>query len=293
MQFKEFEPIEFANIRKSLISKKGSDFQREFLEAAKTIETFIDWITTYIPYNDEKVKDIALYPQKLTENEFKETPREVEKLAYKTWDKLTPSIACRSSFWGAVTLNHLKHDIIESTYLAVGPGSSQTGFSRIEEALTTDNAKMMDDVVRTILRRFSGLPEARGGLRSIYVNCSFGRAWWRERVTEEVVKFTKGDENNISLTLRRSQEYWEKLVNILSTSNAVFGDENIRTSFIWALSEHVEDPKYSRLFKSSGDIDRCMTTLGVYSALQEFGVFELSELKKFMQDEVIEPVLLA
>lgn len=291
MQIKEFEAADFAKIRKTLIQNKGSDIQREFLEAACEKEAFISWISAHIPYSNSGSKELDLYPQKLTENEFKDTTQYVEDLAFETWDSITPSIACRSSFWGAVTLNHLRHDVIESTYLATGNSSGQSGLCRIEQALKDNDSKLTDDVTRTILRRFSGLPEARGGLRSIYVNCAFGRAWWRKKIIREVVELTGGDEEAISQTLRTSQEYWEKLVNLLSSSNSVFGDEKIRTSFIWALSEHVNDPEYSKLFKSKGSIDKCMAVLGIYSACQEFGVFEQQELRAFMQKDVIEPVL--
>ncbi len=291
MQLRELEATDFAAIRKALIQTKGSNIQREFLEITRKKDTFEEWISDNIPYNKSSTKELTLYPEELTENEFKDTTPDVEILAHNTWVNLTPSMACRSSFWGAVSLNHIKHEIIKPSYLAAGSGSSQTGLSRIEEALSGDNKKLKDDVVRTILRRFSGLPEARGGLRSIYVNCSFGRAWWREKIIREAVTLTGGDTDSISQTLRKSQEYWEKLVNILSTSNSVFGDESIRTGFIWALSEHVNDPKYSMLFKSKGPIDKCMGLLGVYSAYQEFGVFEQNELKELMTKEVIEPVL--
>lgn len=291
MELKELKATEFAEIRKLLIKKKGDDLQRDFLEAARGKDTFVSWISERIPYNNTNLNEVDLLPRELSENEFKNTTRDVEKIAFDTWNSITPSMACRSSFWGAVTLNHLRHGLVKPTYLAVENISSQTGLSRIEKALRSNDSKLTDDVTRTILRRFSGLPEARGGLRSIYVNCAFGRAWWREKITREVVDFTGGDEEAISQTLRTSQEYWERLINMLSTSNSVFGDEKIRTSFIWALSDHVDNPKYSKLFKSKGAIDKCMDVLGIYSACQEFGVYEQGELKTFMQKDVIEPVL--
>ena len=293
MSLREFESASFVEMRKSLIPKeKGSDLQRQFLEATRSKDTFNQWLFNYLSFNSGSNEEVSLYPQKITEAEFKDTTRPVEKLAFQTWNEITPSVACRSSFWGAVTLNHINNDIIESSYLAVKNNSSQSGLSRIETALRDDEPKLIDDTVRTILRRFSGLPEARWGLRTVYVNCTFGRAWWREKITQEVIEATGGDEDAISRTLRKSQEYWEKLVNLLSTRNSVFGDENIRTSLIWALSDHIDDAKYKPLFLSSGAIDRCMGHLSVYSAYQEFGVFEQDELKEFISKEVIEPVLL-
>ena len=293
MSLREFESASFGKIRKSLIPKeKGSDLQRQFLEDARSKDTFNQWVSNCLFFNSDSKEEVSLYPQKITEAEFRDTTRHVENLAFQTWNEITPSVACRSSFWGAVTLNHINNDIIESSYLAVANTSSQSGLSRIETALRDDDPKLIDDAVRTILRRFSGLPEARGGLRSIYVNCTFGRAWWREKITQEVIEATGGDEDAISRTLRKSQEYWEKLVNLLTKQNSVFGDDKIRTSLIWALSDHINDAKYKSFFLSSGAIDRCMGHLSVYSAYQEFGVFEQDELKEFISKEVIEPVRL-
>ena len=291
MDLKEFKATDFASTRKKLISRKGSNEQREFLEAARKKDTFIEWVISNIPFSEVGSKELSVYPEKLTENEFKDTTRYVERTAFNKWKELTPSLACRSSFWGAVTLNHIKCEVIEPPFLAAGNSSGQSGLSRIEQALRSNDSKLTDDVSRTILRRFSGLPEARGGLRSIYVNCTFGRAWWREKIISEVVSLTGGNEDKIAQTLRISQEYWEKLVNLLSTSNSVFGDEKIRTNFIWALSDHINNPDHSKLFRSKGSIDKCMQTLGIYSACQEFGVYENNELKQFMEKEVILPFL--
>lgn len=290
MQFRELDAAKFATVRRKLIQSKGSDMQRDFLSATRDKSSFKDWFNTHVPYSSLEERELPVYPEKLTENEFKDTTSNVEKLAFDTWSELTPKQACRSSFWGAVTLNHLQNDIIETSNLAAG-NANQSGLSRIEQALKDNDSKLTDDTVRTILRRFSGLPEARGGLRTVYVNCAFGRAWWRERMIKEVSKLTSADEKRIRQVLRSSQEYWEKLVMVLVTSNSVFGDEKIRTSLIWALSDHVNDPKYSDLFKSKGPINECMNILGVYSAYQEFAVFQNEELRDFMNDEVIRPVM--
>ena len=292
MSLKELDSAIFASLRRDLIPEnKGSELQQEFINAAKSNGTFINWISKKVPYDKSGNKELELYPNKLTQGEFKDTPKIVENIAYDTWSEITPRIACRSSFWGAVTLNHIKKGVIDASYLAVDNTSSQTGLGRIEAALSKQSNKLIDDVVRTILRRFSGLPEARGGLRSIYVNCTFGRAWWREKITREAIDVTGGDEEAISRTLRTSQEYWEKLVNLLSTRNSVFGDERIRTSLIWALSDYIDDTKSKSLFRSSGTIDSCMGLLSIFSAYQEFGVYEQNELKEFIKSEVIDPCL--
>ena len=293
MSYSEFDSGRYAKLRSAVIDKKSSSKRMELLDVARKSYEFQAWIRRELDYTVSKTKELDLYPKKLTENEFKDTPRDVERMAFITWKKLTPRTASRSSFWATVTLNHIANGVIESSYLAAPNVSSSTGLSRIEAALKLDDEKVIDDVARTILRRFSGLPEARGGLRTIAVNCAFGRAWWRENLISEVLELTNGKRDAITNTLRTSQEYWEKLMTLLSTSNAVFGDQDIRSTFIWALSQYVDDKRYKRLFHSRGLIDDCVSLLGVYSAVQELGVFGKDELLDFISTQIIDVVIKA
>ena len=97
-------------------------------------------------------------------------------------------IACRISFWAGVTLQHIRSDGIGEPYwLAANGGRTEGGDERIDRALVTQDAKGIDDCVRTVIRRMSGLPGARGN-KSVFVNPSFGRAWWRERIVARILK---------------------------------------------------------------------------------------------------------
>ena len=290
-KLREFEASRYTAIRKSLIADKGSNLQRKLLKVALDNSKFLKWIRNEMEGKVTGEVDLNLFPKRLTEAEFRDTPSNVERIAFDSWSGITPFVASRPGFWACVTTNHVSNGVIDSSFLAAPGNPTMSGETRIELALKKNNAKMMDDVTRTILRRLSGLHEARGGLRSIYVNCPFGRSWWRERIIRETVELTGGDINDITRTLHKSQEYWEKLVNVLSSRNSVFGDEKIRSTLIWALSMHFEDPRYSSLFVAKGAIDRCVDLLGVYSAIQEFGVFDTNELREFIEKNIIEAVL--
>ena len=91
------------------------------------------------------------------------TPRQAEIQAFDCWAQLTPSDACKASFWGRVTYNHIENDLIESSYLAKNGRNDLSGLARINEALQSGKPDLIDAVARTIIRRFSGFPEARGG----------------------------------------------------------------------------------------------------------------------------------
>ena len=293
MDIHELNSTAFTEMRKALIPEsKGNDIQKDFLKSILSKDGLDKWIADFgVTADKSNTTKVDLYPEKLTEAEFKDTPPAVERIAFDTWNELTPRVASRPSFWGALTLSHIFNGVVEASYLAAPNNSTQTGLARIKSALQSGEPKAIDDAVRTILRRFSGLPEARGGLRSIYVNCAFGRAWWRERLVREVLISVSGDAEAVSRTVRTSQEYWEKLVNLLSTRNSVFGDENTRTCLIWALSEHIDDADYSALFLAAGAIDKCIDLLSIFSAYQEFGIFDTNELKNMIKNEIIDPVL--
>ena len=290
MSYRELDSGRYAELRSAIIDKKDNSKRKELLDVVRNSKNFQDWIRGELGHVVSGTKDLDLYPEKLTENEFKDTPKDVERIAFETWKRLTPRTASSCSFWATVTLNHIAKGIITSSYLATPRTPSATGLSRIEEALKQDDDEVIKDVARTILRRFSGLPEARGGLRTIAANCVFGRTWWRGYIISEVLKLTGGNREAITNTLRSSQEYWEKLMTLLSASNSVFGDQDIRSTFIWALSQYVDDKRYIRLFHSRGLIDDCVNLLGVYSAIQELGVFSKDDLLEFMSTQIIDVV---
>jgi len=290
-QFRELDADKFAAARKMLIQEKGSEQQKNFLKAARENSSFENWFNLHVPYSSNGTKELPLYPEQLAEDEFKNTTPHIEKSAFDTWHDLTPQQASRASFWGAVTLNHLKHNIIDTSNLASGKSANQSGLERIEHALKQNNKKMIDDTVRTILRRLSGLPEARGELRTVYVNCAFGRAWWREKTKREIIALTGGDADRICNLLRTSQDYWEKLVMALVAPDTIRYDKKISASFIWALSDYVHDPNYAELFKSKGHIDECLKMLEQYSDCEEFSILDTRELKDFMQLKIIKAVM--
>ena len=218
---------------------------------------------------------MSLFPEKLTEHNFKEATIQTERKVYQIWGgMLSPSIACQAPFWGCLTLKHIDEGVIESSFLAANGGNTGTGAARIDRVLQEKGEKakkLMDDCVRTVLRRLSGLVEARGN-RSVYVDCPFARFWWREKLASEIErehpKETK--ELKIRRTLRLSIGYWERLVTLIVSKNSVFGSSIVRDAFIIKLSElQVNNPKL---------LNSACKKLGVISASRELGILEFDEL---------------
>ena len=291
----EFDSKRFAAIRKALVDESATDRRVEFIREFRTRKTFEAWVQREL-LNGSKIPDTSdVLQSRISERDFTNMPRQVEKQFAVIWKSLTLGTASRSSFWGVVTTNHILNDVIEPSYLAAKPKHKGTdlkritGLKRIEDAIASGNKEKIDHVTRTILRRLCGLGEERGFLRSIHSNCPFARAWWRERMIKETVRLTRANEEAVASTLHKSPEFWEKVDTLLSQKDGSFGDEKIRAAFICALSKYAKSARHEELFFSSGSIDRCRKRLSMHSINQEFGAYEIDDLVEFMTNEIVGP----
>ena len=284
MNYEQFEDHSYTALRKSLLRSKGSDEQREFLNALRPSNNYSVWMKERV--GREPGEKLPILEESLTESEFKEPPRSTERQIFEFWKEIPPASACRVAFWGFMTLRHIEEGRIQANFLAAADGATSSGFERIDRVLREGNEKELDSAVRTALRRMGGLPEARGN-RSVYVNCPFARAWWRRYLANEVCENTGARLTAIVRVLGSSQQYWEELISLVVSKNSVLGDINVRTALVWALSEfvHDEDKKYLFQVKTLKTMQRL---IGIRSALQELGVFSVEELKELMTDWLME-----
>ncbi|MDE2661602.1 MAG: hypothetical protein OXI39_01175 [Gemmatimonadota bacterium] len=185
--YRELSDSDYTKFRRSLLTKKGSPRQVEFLEAAKSSVDFVAYLDREIGTVGQSEVDLSEVP--MTENEFGNPPSDTETRLYELWQSIGCRIASRTTFWANVTRRHILEGRIDASYLATSP-SVPSGAARIEMALRSSGAtreKAIDDCLRTVLRRLGGIPEARGK-RTVYVDCPFGRAWWRAWLVQEVAQ---------------------------------------------------------------------------------------------------------
>ena len=226
----ERDPEAYTRLQHRLLRNKGSRLQIDFLEAARDKTSFLEFMDAHdvVTIGD---RTVDLFGGALTEQSFKEPTEGQERTAWEKWAEVPPRTACRTSFWAEVTLRHVEAGRIEEPYwLAANGGKNESGEERIDRALAErgeKRAKLLDDCVRTAFRRMSGLPLARGN-RSVFVNPSFGRAWWRERLVARI-SGREGVENRTALldVVRCSQEYWERLVAMIGSTSATRGDRRM------------------------------------------------------------------
>ena len=254
------------------------------LKATRSDQEFLELVRGHI--HTEGKERIPIIHEKLTEHQYKDPTKSTEQDMYHAWRDVPPETACRVTFWGEVTLCHIEEGCIQASYLAANGGSLPGGLERIDKALSggEDKDKEIDSCVRTILRRMSGLPEARGN-RSVYTNCPLGRAWWREHITEEIRNTTGATRDDVLSVLRLSQQYWEQIVTLIVSRNSVLGDRNARDVLVWSLSERYKVNKGHQVFEYK-NLEKLCRLLGTRCAWQELGVLEINELKEIIDQDI-------
>ena len=279
--FTELSDVEYTRFRKTLLRlPKGSDTQRAFLEGVRDTGTFLERMSA-IPTIGSATAPVI--PEPLTESEFKQPPATTERTLYETWSTLPPATACRSTFWAHVTLEHLRKSRLHSSYLAANGGSLPGGLDRIDHVLadTSDQATQLIDLcVRTVLRRLGGLPEVRGN-RSVYVDCPFARAWWRERWVERAAQGDAQLTKHLRTVLRTNQTYWEKFIDRVVFRNSTFGADNLRSAFLRSLAQFVRDNPDTNLLRTDA-IQRLCRRATTYQGRQELSILDDQELDALM-----------
>lgn len=287
MVYRELDPDQYVKMQNSLLKVKGSVDQREFLEALKSAETFVRLIEDKVRTNDGAT--LPTFDDALTEASFKEPTEDQEGRMYALWHDTPPRTACRVSFWASVTLEHIRDGkISEATWLAANGGITETGEERIDYALalTDDDAsnKAVDACVRQVFRRMSGIPAARGN-RSVFVNPTFGRGWWRERIVTGILERNDPVENRTALldVVRRSQEYWEILVSMIVSRGSVFGSADVQAALINGLAKRLRQFPDTRL-RTTQTLRVASRRLSNLAASQEIGVLEFDEVSGLVDD---------
>ena len=284
MTYSAFRDSDYTALQKDLLRNKGGSLQREFLKAARDNASFAAWLEKRVHLEDRE-QSFDLWADSLSEGEYKEPPQSIEKKLFEKWQSLTPAQASEGTFWGHVTLEHVKRGIIQAPYLAANGGNLSGGLERIDKVLKEDKKKEIDETVRAILRRLSGLYER--GRRTVYVDCPFARAWWRSYIAKEICKETGADYGKVIDVLKTSKSYWEELISLIVSRNSVLGDSKVRTALIWALSE-LEKNKYDKqIFQDKKGIKKISRQIGIRSAWQELAIFSVEDLKQIMERQFL------
>ena len=290
--YRELDEAQYLSLQTGLLKVKGSPRQREFLTALKDGEEFLALIVDRVKINDGKT--LPTFDGPLTESSFKEPTADQEERMHALWRDAPPSTACRVSFWASVTLEHIRAGKInDPTWLAANGRITESGAERIDHALSLpsneSNNKTVDDCVRTVFRRMSGLPTARGN-RSVFVDTSFGRGWWRERIVASILEREDPVESRSALldVVRRNQTYWENLVTMIVSRGSVFGSADIQAALINSLAKHFNAYPSSSL-RNAGTLNTALRRFSNLTAAREIGILPFAEISAIV-DELLDRV---
>lgn len=294
MAYRELDPDEYSTMQSNMLRVKGSPGQREFLEALKDTEAFVAFIEDKARVHDGL--GLPTFDDALTESSFKDPTEDQEARMYALWHGTPPRVACRVSFWASVTLEHIRAGKIpEVTWLAANGGLTETGEERVDRALALPGDdignKAVDDCVRTVFRRMSGLPSDRGN-RSVFVNPTFGRGWWRERIIDRIVARNDPVEERPALleVVRRNQEYWERLVTMIVSRGSVFGSADVQAALINSLAKHFRLVPNTPL-RTATTLTLALRRLSNVASSQEVGALTFQEVSAII-DEVLNRIQL-
>lgn len=283
-EYRELNREAYLKVQNDLLKEKGGDDQHRFLELLKDNDNLL-------AYFDEQVDFTAgeeppLFGGPLTESSFKDLTQDQEKGMYDIWNVVPPKTACKVSFWGGVTLEHIRAGRIgESSWLAANGGITETGEERIDHALSISGEqgnRAVDNCVRTALRRMSGLPKARGN-RSVFVDAPFARAYWRERLVAQIVESVDDAESRETLleVVRTSQAYWENLVTMIVSRSSVYGPVVVQSALVNCLAKQfVADPNTP--LRSASRLRVILRRLSNIAAAREIGVLEFDEISEIV-----------
>ena len=287
--YRELDGTQYLQFQTLLLKTKGGELQREFMATLKDSEEFVSLLADRVATKDGE--ELSMFDGPLTESSFKEPTADQELRMYELWHNTPPSTACRVSFWAGVTLGHIRDSkITEATWLAANGGITETGEERVDRALSLpgeEGNRAVDDCVRTVFRRMSGLPAARGN-RSVFVNPSFGRGWWRERIVARISQRGEGVEERPALSdiVRRNQQYWENLVTMIVSRGSVFGSTDVQDAVINSLAKHLRQHP-STPFRNASTLNTVTRRLSNIAASREIGIMEFEEIGQIVDNLLV------
>ena len=287
MGYRELDEAQYLSLQTNLLKSKGGPKQREFLATLNDSENFLDLIEGQVDTIDGKT--LPIFDGALTESSFKEPTADQEARMYNLWSDTPPRTACRVSFWASVTLEHIRAGkITDAAWLASNGRITESGAERIDRALSLSrnevNNKTVDDCIRNVFRRMSGLPAARGN-RSVFVNPSFGRGWWRERIVASILARGEPVASRAALldVVRRNQQYWENLVTMIVSRGSVFGSADVQAALINSLAKHFKAHSSTPL-RSANTLNTVLRRFSNLTASREIGILPFAEISAIVDD---------
>lgn len=271
----------YSEFRKSLLSSKGGPLQREFLESLIERETFLRFMSSRVDSVSGDGK-MPLPNHVYSEREIQSFPLDVERKIYEFYRGYSFSTAALTGLWGMHALCLIEGGRMDPSFLA--HNGDTDGRSRLYNVCEKGDDKTVDACVRDVLRRMSGLPEARG-TRSVMTDCTFGRAWWRGFYIADISrKYADVSYEDVAAVFRTNLAYWERFVLLLTSRNSILGDSLTRDVLIRVLAA-ISDKENDVIFNVPS-LSLICDFIGTRSVWQELSVLPERDLQEIIEKEI-------
>ena len=176
--YKRFDENRWREFGKTLLKKKGSAEQIDFLNAClKNDGEFFQFIAESLSDQTVGENEFAFDHPKFSELQFCRPPGSTQERIWDAFNKCNHETLSECGFWGYVIYRMLASNLIEPFYLAAGLGGNAKGAVVISEALDSKSNKKVDRCVRRILRSMCN-PAPRGN-RIVFYDFCLSQAYWR------------------------------------------------------------------------------------------------------------------
>lgn len=175
----------------------------------------------------EEIRGPGFTRSMLTPGEYQNPPILLEQELGKLWAKqISPRLASRPCFW---LLCHI--DWIERGTLGTGD---------LRPYLMAGSGELSpEQKARNFLRRTGGI-YVRGKV-SVYSDCTLARAFWRNRLAQEVSRTTESrmSASDAHRALHRSRPAWERLILVSLRRLTVINHPHARAAIVAELSKRL------------------------------------------------------
>ena len=274
---------------KSLIEKKGSGIQREFLSCVldSSANEFVDFveksigITSESAYKNQDGETLTLLNLSgqpiisMTAGHMYLMPANDIRQLYDHWKDIPYEEAACPTLWGAITLAEIKAERIRPIWLAVDHKCREEEARKgIEKALREQDKKNIDDLTRRCLRWMTA-PGTMRGAPELYGNCSLAKAWWCGYFSHEASQLL---EVEVEEVIRSLQKIWLGLTDYLAGKLTVIGEPNVIAGIsLWARSHIRQGTRLTRT-----QAEQTCRMLGEMSSWCALGLVPAPEIERMI-----------
>ncbi len=227
--YARFATIPWIEFGKNLLTEKGAQQQRDFLQACLSKRDFQQHIEQSPLSLNREQGDPIPFSYRFTEAEFYNPCKDSQEAIWNAFNGIDKETAADDCFWGKVVMDMIEKKQIEPAWLAAdGKGAEEEGRHRIERLLQSDankdtDSNHMDSCVRRVLRSLCHRAPRRK--RIIFYDFPLGRVWWRRHWADRMAEKLSRDREKILETMDETN--YKLLAEKLYSGKSYLGADNV------------------------------------------------------------------